>query len=53
MNELSLHILDICQNSIKANATLIKIIIELVPEEGLGPAINDRIRRAASVEIEE
>ena len=28
MNELSLHILDICQNSIKANATLIKIIIE-------------------------
>ncbi len=27
MNELSLHILDICQNSIKANATLIKIII--------------------------
>lgn len=28
MNELSLHILDICQNSIKANATLIEIIIE-------------------------
>ncbi len=27
MNELSLHILDICQNSIKANASLIKIII--------------------------
>ena len=27
MNELSLHILDICQNSIKANATLIKVII--------------------------
>ncbi|MCK5762161.1 MAG: sensor histidine kinase [Candidatus Izimaplasma sp.] len=27
MNELSLHILDICQNSIKANATLIKILI--------------------------
>ena len=27
MNELSLHILDICQNSIKANANLIKIII--------------------------
>ena len=27
MNELSLHILDICQNSIKANATLIEIII--------------------------
>ena len=25
MNELSLHILDICQNSIKANATLIQI----------------------------
>jgi signal transduction histidine kinase len=25
MNELSLHILDICQNSIKANATLIEI----------------------------
>lgn len=28
MNELSLHILDICQNSIKANATLVEIIIE-------------------------
>ena len=28
MNELSLHILDICQNSIKADATLITIIIE-------------------------
>ncbi len=27
MNELSLHILDICQNSVKANASLIKIII--------------------------
>ena len=27
MNELSLHILDVCQNSIKANSTLIKIII--------------------------
>ena len=27
MNELSLHILDICQNSIKANSTLIEIII--------------------------
>lgn len=27
MNELSLHILDVVQNSIKANATLIKIII--------------------------
>ena len=27
MNELSLHILDICQNSIKANANLIKITI--------------------------
>ncbi len=27
MNELSLHILDICQNSIKANAGLIQIII--------------------------
>jgi len=27
MNELSLHILDICQNSIKANADLIKITI--------------------------
>ena len=27
MNELSLHILDICQNSIKASATLIEIII--------------------------
>ncbi len=28
MNELSLHILDICQNSISANATLIEIIIK-------------------------
>lgn len=28
MNELSLHILDIVQNSIKANANLIKIIIQ-------------------------
>ena len=28
MNELSLHILDICQNSIKADARLIEIIIE-------------------------
>lgn len=28
MNELSLHILDICQNSIRADANLIKIIIE-------------------------
>ena len=28
MNELSLHILDICQNSTKANASLISIIIE-------------------------
>lgn len=28
MNELSLHILDICQNSIKANATLIDIQID-------------------------
>lgn len=28
MNELSLHILDICQNSIKANATLIQILID-------------------------
>ena len=28
MNELSLHILDICQNSIKANATLIEIVVE-------------------------
>ncbi len=27
MNELSLHILDICQNSIKANANIIEIII--------------------------
>jgi len=27
MNELSLHILDICQNSIKANASLIKILV--------------------------
>lgn len=28
MNELSLHILDICQNSIKADANLIRIVIE-------------------------
>ena len=28
MNELSLHILDVCQNSIKADAKLIQIIIE-------------------------
>ena len=28
MNELSLHILDICQNSIKADANLIRIIVE-------------------------
>jgi len=28
MNELSLHILDICQNSIKANASLIEIDID-------------------------
>jgi len=28
MNELSLHILDVVQNSIKANATLVEIIIE-------------------------
>lgn len=28
MNELSLHILDICQNSIKADAKLIQIIVE-------------------------
>lgn len=28
MNELSLHILDICQNSIKANASLIEIMID-------------------------
>ena len=27
MNELSLHILDICQNSIKANASLVEIIV--------------------------
>ncbi len=27
MNELSLHILDVCQNSIKANASLIKIVV--------------------------
>lgn len=27
LNELSLHILDICQNSIKANATLISILV--------------------------
>ena len=35
MNELSLHILDICQNSIKANATLIKILIEENIKENL------------------
>lgn len=27
MNELSLHILDICQNSIKADATIVEIVI--------------------------
>ena len=27
MNELSLHILDVCQNSIKANASLIEILV--------------------------
>lgn len=33
MNELSLHILDICQNSIKANATLIHIqVVENIQE---------------------
>jgi anti-sigma regulatory factor (Ser/Thr protein kinase) len=32
MIELSLHILDICQNSIKADATLIEIIVEEHPE---------------------
>jgi len=31
MNELSLHILDICQNSIQANATLIEILIDEQP----------------------
>lgn len=31
MNELSLHILDICQNSISANATLIEILINEFP----------------------
>ena len=35
MNELSLHILDICQNSIKADATLIKIIINEQAVENL------------------
>lgn len=28
MTELSLHILDIVQNSIKANATVVKILID-------------------------
>lgn len=46
MNELSLHILDICQNSIKANSSLIKIIINedvksniyeiLIKDNGIG-----------------
>ena len=35
MNELSLHILDICQNSIKANSTLIKIIINEQPKKNI------------------
>jgi anti-sigma regulatory factor (Ser/Thr protein kinase) len=42
LNELSLHILDICQNSIKANATLIKIIItEDLPQNNFQIVIND------------
>lgn len=46
MNELSLHILDIVQNSIKANATLVEIIIDentsnntftiIIKDDGLG-----------------
>ncbi|AIO18209.1 Histidine protein kinase DivJ [Candidatus Izimaplasma bacterium HR1] len=35
MNELSLHILDICQNSIKANASLIQIIVNEQPQENI------------------
>ena len=35
MNEISLHILDILQNSIKAGATLITIVIEFDEEKGL------------------
>ncbi len=35
MNELSLHILDICQNSIKANAKLIEIIVTEDTNENL------------------
>ncbi len=35
MNELSLHILDICQNSIKADAKLIEIIIDEQPKQNL------------------
>ena len=35
MQEISLHILDIAQNSIRANATLIEIIIEENPESDI------------------
>lgn len=35
MNEISLHILDILQNSIKAGATLITVVIELDETKGL------------------
>jgi len=33
MEELSLHILDVCQNSIKANASLIQILIDENPKK--------------------
>lgn len=35
MEELSLHILDICQNSIKANASLVEILIDENTEQNL------------------
>jgi hypothetical protein len=42
MNELSLHILDICENSVKANATLITLnIIEDIEKNILEISISD------------
>lgn len=42
MNELSLHILDICQNSIKADATLVEVtIIENINKNIYEVLIND------------
>lgn len=42
MNELSLHILDICQNSIKANASLVEILIhENIPDNQYEIVIRD------------